>query len=314
MANKLVSIVIPVYNSAATLAETLESCRAQTYSLIEIIVVDDGSSDESVKIAESFAVRLIQQSNQGPAIARNTGIKAAKGEYIQFCDSDDLLHPEKISRSMALLETRTDAALVYCKMQPIDEQGRPLNDEVSAPPDDYFAEERLFCKILKANGSPIQTTTILARKAALEAVGSYRADPNHRCAEDWDLLLRLAQDYPFLGIPEALTSYRHRPGALTNQPILMAEGRLQTVIYARDYAARPNCMDDAAYNRFEAGRYHVLAMACWKESQRHAARKAFLKAADLFPDAALIRRVYALLCLFLPISISNSINRLLKSR
>ena len=314
MANKLVSIVIPVYNSAATLAETLESCRAQTYSPLEIIVVDDGSSDASIKIAESFGVTLIKQSNQGPAIARNTGIKAAQGDYIQFCDSDDLLHPEKIARSMTLLESRPDAALVYCKMRPIDEQGRPLMDEVSAPSDDYFEEERLFCKILKANGSPIQTTTLLARRAVLEAVGSYRADTKHRCAEDWDLLLRLSQDYPFLGIPEALTSYRHRSGALSSNPILMAEGRLQTVIYARDYAARPDCMDDTAYNRFEAGRYHVLAMAYWKESQRHAAHKAFLKAADLFPNSALIRRIYAVLCLFLPISVSNSINRLLKSR
>jgi glycosyltransferase involved in cell wall biosynthesis len=310
----LVSIVIPAYNSAATLGETLDACRAQRHTPIEIIVVDDGSSDETVQIAERYGVRLIQQANQGPAIARNTGIAAAKGDYIQFCDSDDVLHPEKIARSMALIESRPDVALVYCRMQSIDEEGRILTDAALVPPEDYFGEEWLFCRILKANGSPIQTSTILVRKAALEAVGVYRADPTHRCAEDWDLLLRLAQNYPFLGIPEVMLNYRHTAGSLTTKPLLMAQGRLQTVIYARDYKARPNCMNDEVYNRFEAARYHVLAMAYWQEAQRQEARRAFLKAAALSPKGALSRRVYAVLSFIFPVSITHLTNRLLKRR
>lgn len=311
--NELVSIIIPAYNSAAFIAETLESCLAQTYSPIEIIVVDDGSSDDTLAILKNYeSLRIIQQENAGPAIARNTGIQAASGDYIQFCDSDDILHPEKIARSMALLQEHPVAALVYCRMQAIDMQGNVIPDAPSSPPDDFFETNDLFCKMLKANGSPIQTSTILARKSALLDVGLYRADPNHRCAEDWDLLLRLADKYPFVGIDETLVNYRHRPDALTQETLLMAEGRLQTVIYAREYSKRKQCISDEKYDILEAGRYHVLAMTHWQQGDKQAAREAFLEAARLTKNGATIRRVYAYLSYLFPASITTWINAILK--
>ncbi|MGB7339227.1 MAG: glycosyltransferase family A protein, partial [Phototrophicaceae bacterium] len=90
-----VSIIIPAYNSATYIRETLDSCLAQTYPALELIVIDDGSTDATVAIVQSYgdAVRLIQQANQGPALARNTGIEAATGAYIKFCDADDILYP-----------------------------------------------------------------------------------------------------------------------------------------------------------------------------------------------------------------------------
>jgi glycosyltransferase involved in cell wall biosynthesis len=291
----LVSIVIPAYNSAATLAETLDACRAQSYEPIEIIVVDDGSTDETVMIAERYGVRLVRQSNQGPAIARNAGITAAQGDFIQFCDSDDLLHPEKIARSMDVLSQNPDAALVYSRVQQVGADGKTPLDLPIYPPLDYLETRELFCKILKHVGSPIQTSSILVRKAALQQVGCYRADPQQRCAEDWDLLLRLASEYEIIGIPEILVAYRHRDNALTRDKLKMAEGRLQTALYARDYPARQKCFDDSRYNAYLAGRYHVLAYHYWQAGHNKDASEGFRQAAALSAKGRAARYLLTLL-------------------
>jgi len=312
----LVSIVIPAYNSAKFIRETLDACLSQTYTDTEIIVIDDGSHDKTVSIVQSYGdkIHLIQQANSGPAIARNTGIDAARGDYIQFCDSDDILHPAKIQRSMDLLLKHPDAALVYCQMQPVDEQGSPVNDVPVAPDNSYFETENLFCKMLHANGSPIQTSTILARKSCLTDAGMYRADPDHRCAEDWDLLLRLADKYRFVGIPEILVNYRVREGALTTDTLAMAEGRLKTVQYARHYTKRVDCINDSEYDFFEAGRYHLLAVKLWQQGNNADARAAFLTASKLTPRSATLRRLYAYMSYFLPYSAMDWLNKLLNTR
>lgn len=287
-----VSIVIPAYNSAGFIRETLDSCLAQTYQNIELIVIDDGSNDNTIEIVQSYGdkVRLIQQQNSGPAIARNTGISASEGTYIQFCDSDDVLHPQKIERSMTVMLDNPDVALVYSQMQAVDEEGTTLSSMPPVPDESFFKAENLFCKMLHANGSPIQTSTILVRKSALEAIGKYRADPDHICAEDWDLLLRLAEKFQFTGIPESLVQYRVRTGALSTKTIPMAEGRLKTIQYARHYALRKHCLDDNAYDRLEAGRHHSLAMTLWQANRRQQARKHLKMAIQLTPQSRTIRR------------------------
>lgn len=309
----LVSIVIPAYNSAKFIGETLTACLAQTYLHTEIIVIDDGSQDNTLEIVASFgdAIRIIQQANQGPAIARNAGITSAKGKYIQFCDSDDILHPEKIERCMALLLENPDVALAYCQMQAVDETGQMIADMPLVPDMSYFETDELFCKMLHANGSPIQTSTILVRKLALIDVGMYRADPNYFCAEDWDLLLRLADKYTFIGIPEPLVNYRVRENALSTKVIFMAEGRLKTIQYARHYHKRSDCIADEAYNQFEAQRYHVLAVKLWQDSQNSKARSAFLSAANLSPQGRQVRLLYAVMTYFLPVSIMYRLNSFL---
>src|SRR5271165_3187575 len=103
----LVSVIIPVYNSEKYLAESIESAIGQTWSSKEIIVVDDGSTDNSFEIARKFAgrpeVKVVTQENRGAAAARNAGLKEAKGEFIQFLDADDLLSADKIESQMKLL-------------------------------------------------------------------------------------------------------------------------------------------------------------------------------------------------------------------
>lgn len=311
----LVSIVIPAYNSAEFIAETLDSCLAQTYPHIEIIVVDDGSTDNTVDVVRAYGddVRLIEQANQGAAIARNVGVDVAKGDFVQFCDSDDLLLPTKIERCMPLIQNQSDVALAFSQMMPVDENGVVIPDAMPRPTVEhgFFSHDDLFCKILRFNGSPIQTSTWLIRKAAFQAVGGFRADDDLRVAEDWDVLLRLVSAYDFAGLPEILVHYRQRSGSLTRQPIMMARGRLRAIRYARDYAGRTACFSDSAYDALEAGRYHVLAMALWDTGDTEGARDAFRTAMRMYPPDATIRRLYVWLSYVAPAAVVYRINALL---
>ncbi|MEL6308793.1 MAG: glycosyltransferase family 2 protein [Chloroflexota bacterium] len=311
----LVSIVIPAYNSADFITMTLDSCLAQTYPHVEIIVVDDGSTDNTVDVVRAYGdkVCLIQQANQGPAIARNTGVDAAQGEFIQLCDSDDLLLPTKIERCVPLIQNKPEVALAFCQMIPVDEAGVVVSDTQPYPMEDsgFFSNDDLFCKILRFNGSPIQTSTWLIRKTALQAVGGLRGDSDLRGTEDWDVLLRLASAYEFAGIPEILVHYRHRSGALTQQPIKMAKGRLTTIRYARDYEGRTDCFSDSEYDALEASRYHVLAMTLWHAGDTKGARDAFRTAIRIHPPHARMRRLYTWLSYIAPASVVNHINAIL---
>ncbi len=110
MGNTCISIIVPVYNAEAHVAECLSSIQSQTFKDWECICVDDGSTDESPSIVEQFALndprfRLIQQKNGGPGVARNTGLESAKGESFTFVDADDLVHPEMLKRLLGLVKT-----------------------------------------------------------------------------------------------------------------------------------------------------------------------------------------------------------------
>ncbi|MCP4686884.1 MAG: glycosyltransferase family 2 protein [Desulfobacterales bacterium] len=131
--SSLVSVVIPVYNGGRYLAEAIESVRAQTYQPLEIIVVDDGSEDDSGAIAQGFAdVRCFQQPNEGPASARNRGVADAGGAFLAFLDADDLWTPDKLRRQMALMNERPELDVVFGGVEQfrdpgLDEKTRFMN-------------------------------------------------------------------------------------------------------------------------------------------------------------------------------------------
>ncbi|MFQ6537324.1 MULTISPECIES: glycosyltransferase family 2 protein [Aphanothece] len=220
----LVSVVMPLYNAAATVAASLESVLAQTYSHLEILVVDDGSTDDGVAICRRYddpRIRVIQQRNRGLAGARNTGIRQARGAVLGFLDSDDLWLPTKIERHVQHLRAQPGVGVSYSRSAFIDAEGKPLGI-YQTPALHGITPEVILCRNPISNGS-----CVVMRREVLEAirfeanlygsVESYWFDDSFRQSEDIECWLRIAltSGWGIEGIPEALTQYRVSSGGLS---------------------------------------------------------------------------------------------------
>lgn len=220
-AGPLVSVVVPAFNAEATLERTLRSVSAQDYARLEILIVDDGSTDSTAEIAARFCAaepraRLLRKQNGGVASARNHGIARAGGDFIAPIDSDDLWHPAKISHQVAAaLRAPEPPGFVYCWFRDIDESGRVWRD---GPPlsVDGPALQRLACLNFVGNGS----APLFSRRALLE-VGGYDERLRRLGAEGCeDLLaqLQVARHFPVAAVPEYLVGYRLSPGSMSSDP------------------------------------------------------------------------------------------------
>ncbi len=176
----LVSCIVPVFNGERYLAEALDSILAQTWRPVEVIVVDDGSTDGTAHIAAGYGVEVsyFHQANAGPAAARNRGLDAAVGAFVSFLDADDLWHEDKLARQMARFEARPELELCLSHLQHFWEP--EMKEE-----EDRLRDHR-FSKPLPA----YVTQAMLARCALFDAVG--RFDPALRMGEDTDWFLRAA--------------------------------------------------------------------------------------------------------------------------
>jgi glycosyltransferase involved in cell wall biosynthesis len=196
--SSLVSVVIPAYNCAEYIGATLESVLAQSHRPIEVIVVDDGSTDGTDAVVRGFREAVyIRQPNGGPAMARNVGIRRATGPYVAFQDADDLWTPEKLSRQLAIMESDPQIGLVFGDMKNFSgvEDHEPTMFEKYRLGEPFFGHAYLVLgaveKLVRMNFMP--TGTVIARKAVLSSVGLF--DESLRRAEDWDLWLRIALRY-----------------------------------------------------------------------------------------------------------------------
>ena len=123
-----VSVVTPCFNGARHLRDAIDGALAQTHPDVELVVADDGSTDESVALASSYGprLRLVRQPNAGPSAARNLALRHATGEFVALLDADDRFHPTKLARQVACLRARDDVGAVYCGWRLVDAQGAPL--------------------------------------------------------------------------------------------------------------------------------------------------------------------------------------------
>lgn len=199
-----VSVIIPTYNRAYVIARAVQSVLEQTYANFELLIVDDGSTDDTKQIIEYVdddRIRYIcLEKNSGASHARNVGIQMAECEYIAFLDSDDEWMPEKLERQMQIIRQAPETVgLVYCRMSGVNRKG-----EVSFCPDLDIAKERLegnlFSVLMKEN--MIGTPTVLVRKKCLEQSGGF--DESLTCIEDWELFLRIAQEWEIAIAEETL--------------------------------------------------------------------------------------------------------------
>jgi glycosyltransferase involved in cell wall biosynthesis len=209
----LVSVIIPAYNQARFLESSLQSVFTQSYSNLEIIVVDDGSTDETSVVADRHVerIRYIRQDNQGLAGARNTGIRAANGEFIGLLDADDQWLPSYLETMVSVATSHPEAAVYYCNARAMDVNGHNLPQLLGGP---VRPPGTMRDSLLRANF--LIPSTILARRPILLEAGLF--DQSLRSCEDWDLWLRLLPRYDFMGTSACLVRYRVHGSSLSTNP------------------------------------------------------------------------------------------------
>jgi glycosyltransferase involved in cell wall biosynthesis len=218
MCKVLVSTVIPAYNCAGFIADSITSALNQSYEPVEVIVVDDGSVDGTRDVVRSFGrgVRLLERVHGGPAAARNTAIAAARGELVAFLDADDLWKPHKLATQVPLFENPA-VGLVYSNFDYIDANGRLIRTRLGR-----WYRGRIFREVMRHG--LIWTGTVVARREVFKRVGGF--DESMPLAEDWDMWLRVSAFYEIDYDIRTLSSYRMREGSLLGEP-----GFVEQMIY-----------------------------------------------------------------------------------
>ena len=213
----LVSVVIPTYNSGRYIRDAVDSVLGQTYENIEVIFIDDGSTDDTKDILQQYGskIRYVFQNNAGPSAARNNGIKLSSGEMVAFLDADDIWMPNKLELQVALMQQYNAVGLVGCGRYTIDSSGR-----IIAGP---FITEN--CKDMRALLQNIMvrpmlgTPTVLIRRECFNKVGLF--DESLRGAEDWKMWIKFAKCYQIRFVEEPLVMIRvHEANTSTNVELM----------------------------------------------------------------------------------------------
>ncbi len=256
----LISVIIPAYNAEKFLAKTLLSVLSQTYQNIEILVVDDGSSDRTAEIIKSFAqkdsrITLFQQANAGVAVARNLAYLHSKGEYIAPIDADDIWYPQNLEKQVeCLTKSEPFVGVVYSWSLDINEGGL-LTGGFYNSTIEGSVHDTLVYKYFIGNAS-----SSLIRRACFEKVGGYNCKfklENAQGCEDWELHLRIAQYYQFKVVPEYLVGYRQIASSMSGNYAAMAKGHTLILADVRRYHSK---VPDKVYRWSSSNFYIYLAV------------------------------------------------------
>jgi glycosyltransferase involved in cell wall biosynthesis len=234
MSLPLCTIVIPAYDAGIWIERTLRSAAQQTYPNLEVLVIDDGSKDNTRMLAEAMArvdgrFRVIRIPNGGVANARNVGIREAGGKYVAFLDADDLWHPDKIRLQVEAMQQLADGKLPaasYTLRRNIDVHDRVTDTSVPAWTSGYMLARHLYFKFV-GNGS-----SVLVRRDVAFELGGF--DPSWGKlgmggSEDLDFELKVAARYPIICVPQHLVGYRRSPGNMSSHLLPLALGFLGVV-------------------------------------------------------------------------------------
>jgi glycosyltransferase involved in cell wall biosynthesis len=234
-----VSIVIPAYNAASYLNAALDSVLRQTFDGWEVILVDDGSTDNTSELValrqEVFANRLkyIRQDNRGLPAARNTAVRHSASEFIALLDADDVWCEKRLERSVTALDSHPEAGLAHSPVYRIDAQGK-IFENPWRPPLKYLSGN--IARHIYTRRAHILCPTVTFRRQCLERAGMF--DETLRATEDRDLWFRIARDYPVVYIDEVLAYYRITPTAMSRDPNRMRTAQMQFLAKYRPQCGR----------------------------------------------------------------------------
>lgn len=221
MEKPLVSVVIPCYNQGHFLGEAIDSVLRQTYSHFEVLVVDDGSCDDTARVASRAGMRLVRQHNQGLSAARNAGIRHSRGECVVFLDADDRLLPAALQTGVEALTAHPDCAFVYGRCQWISADGRVL----VVPPQPHVTRSH-YSRLLEFN-CIYGCMTVMFRRAVFDQVSAF--DTRLRSCEDYDLYLRVTRRFPVHDHDVVIGEYRRHATNLSDDPVLMLGSALKVL-------------------------------------------------------------------------------------
>lgn len=226
----LISIITPTYNREDFLGQAIDSVLAQTYQNFEFFIIDDGSTDNTRSLVESYAdprIRYYHQENQGQSVARNLGLSMAKGDFICFLDSDNYWFTDKLEKNLNAFESNPEADIVYGDGVSIDEQG----NEVSRVNMQRHSG-RIAHLMLKDNFVSMNTT--MARRRCFDEMGGFSG--KRRVADDYDLWLKFSARYNYLYIPEHMSYYRIMDDQISSDKVRrFATNEAIVLDFLRDY-------------------------------------------------------------------------------
>ena len=275
-----VSVIIPTHNRAALLRETVASVQAQTITDWELLIVNDGSTDETEAVGESLAqgdarIRYIGQANQGLSATRNRAIRMARGAFVAFLDDDDRWEPHKLERQLAVLEHDPGVGLVTCRAWIINETGKVVGQG-----EDYEGEPT-FQRLVDTGCVANSPSSVLMRRACFDRVGVF---DTRYLAGDYELYLRLALAYRLVFIREPLYFYRVHQANMSGRIDFLWHEHIRILQELRPSPSHGVTKADIRAGCLKVQRFHyALAMKAMEESRYRDAARIFLDAICLDP-------------------------------
>jgi len=289
-----VSVIIPVFNGGKFIGQAIDSVLKQTFRDLEIVVVDDGSTDETPSVVAQFSDRILylRQENQGVSVARNTGIEAARGDYLAFLDADDVWLPHKLQRQVECLNKQSNVSAVGCGHYVADRELNVLEEKIP-----LHSQSPLDDLLLFRSNHGLCSSTLLVKKNVIYRVGNF--DPSLSTSADWDLAIRIAHRYEVAFVAEALVYYRQHDANM-HQNVGRME-RDMRVVLGKAFAIPDQQGSSSLRRRAYSNLYRVLAGSYWHSGEALSAVRCLLlsivrRPANLMFIARFLRRRFERLC------------------
>ena len=296
MSGPVVSVILPAFNAGGTLRETIDSVLSQTYSQLELVVINDGSTDDTEAIAHSYAARngegvvVISQENRGLSATRNVGIRRSRGELLAFIDADDVWLPHKTARQLEALSLHRNAALVTCNYAEIDADGVVFgeSDEKTAFEATGTTVAGQAIRVLSSFQTLLFGNTVgppsgvMVRRDHLEQAGCFDEELVNG-AEDWNLYLKMARLAEVLHVDDCLLHYRVLPDSMSSarnaERMLANEIKVLDGVFAAPELGKRTLLRRRAYAR----RYERAALALSEAGRRRETFMALATAVFRYP-------------------------------
>lgn len=258
----LVSVIIPCYNSADTLLETIQSVQRQSFTDWEIIIVNDGSRDHSVQLVNQLAletnITVIHQSNSGVSSARNKGVQAAQGEYLAFLDADDIWHEQKLKIQVNCFEQHQNIGICYSKVRFTSPSGKSL-EQYSA-----VSKKPLTAIDLLLENHLCTSSNIMCRKRVFIENGGFDSSMNYAEDQEWLVRVALNGQWDITGVDDVLLDYRTQTDSLSSSLEKMEQGWQTLTHKIHNYAPQ---FINSHYHRAQAIYLRYLARRALRQGE-----------------------------------------------